>query len=476
VGRAWLPLLTAFVLAGCAPHRPPYVPPGAPVVPAYRENADWKPANPQDTLVRGDWWAMFGDPQLNALEANISVSNQTLKAVDAQFAQARALLRTASAARYPQVGANPAVAASQPSGNRAVSSFHDTFGDFLAPLSASYEVDVWHRIHDTVEASRTAAQASAADLESASLSIHAELALAYFSLRGVDREKDLLDRAVRAYAQALELTTNRFRGGLASQSDVALAETQLETTRAQATDLNAERAVLEHAIAVIVGQPASLFSIAPAAGDAGVPDVPAGVPSQLLERRPDIAAAERRVASATAQVGVATSAFYPLLTLSGTVGFESSALGQILAGASHFWAVGPALAVNVFDGGRRHAQADLARAELAQAVAAYQASVLAAFREVEDQLATLRVLDEERGIQSRAVAAAERSLTLATNRYRGGVVSYLEVISAQSAALANERTAVTLRTRHVNASVLLLEAIGGGWDRSALPSLTDRNP
>jgi NodT family efflux transporter outer membrane factor (OMF) lipoprotein len=477
VRRASLVALALVLFAaGCAPPHPRYVPPATPSVPEYRENADWKTAAPQDAVIRGTWWEMFGDPQLDALEARVVVSNQTLKALDAQFAQARALVRTSRSALFPQFATGPGASVSRPSGNRAVSSFHDVYGDYLVPVSASYEADVWGRLHDAVAATRAAAQASAADLESATLSIHAELAVDYLTLRGLDRDKDLLDRAVAAYTQALELTTNRFRAGLASASDVAQAETQLETTRAQATDVLAQRALFEHAIAVLVGAPASALSLDRQPREATIPNVPPGLPSQLLERRPDIAAAERRVASAAAQVDIATAAFYPVLTLSGTVGFESSTLGQLLAGASNFWALGPTLVANVFDGGRRQAGADQARAGLAQAAAGYQASVLVAFREVEDQLATLRVLEGEAAIEDRAVAAAERSLSLATSRYRGGIASYLEVIAAQNAALTNERTALGIRIRRLNASVLLLKALGGGWDRSLLPTLTDPAP
>jgi len=292
---------------------------------------------------------------------------------------------------------------------------------------------VWGRIRGTIAVSRFSAQATEADLEAARLSVNAELAIDYFALRGIDREQRLLASAVDAFERALELTRNRFSGGIASQADVALAETQLEATRAEAIDVHIERAALEHAIAVLVGQPASTFTIAAADRPApSPPDVPGAVPSALLERRPDIASAERRVAAANAAVGVATAAFYPVLTLSGAVGFESSSFGNLLAAASNFWSIGPALAVNAFDAGRRRANADQARAAYDEAAAIYRQTVLSAFREVEDQLAALRVLDEEAAVQSRAVDAAERSLMQATNRYRGGLVSYLEVTVAQS--------------------------------------------
>ena len=462
--------VAATAIAGCAP-RVHYVPPNAEAAPAYKENADWKTVEPRDAAVRGEWWDVFTDPQLNALEEQVTVSNQTLKAVDAQFAQARAIVRGARAALYPQVGAGASVTNARGSANRAISSFHDDFNDFTVPASVSYEADFWDRIHNTVDSTRSAAQATAADLESARLSVHAEVALDYFALTGLDRLKDLLNTAVTAYERALELTQNRFRGGIASQADVALAETQLESTRAQAVDIDVQRAALEHAIAVLVARPASSFSLPSAPLTAAPPDIPAGLPTDLLERRPDIAAAERRVAAANAQVGVATAAFYPLLTLSGVAGFESKSFGSWLAGASNFWSTGPAIVQSVFDGGRRRATADQARAIYTQASASYQITVLSAFREVEDQLAALRVLREEADIQNRAVDAAERSLTLATNRYRGGVVTYLEVITAQSAALANERAAVTLLIRRMTASVLLMKALGGNWNQSVLQQI-----
>jgi NodT family efflux transporter outer membrane factor (OMF) lipoprotein len=466
-----LALAVAIGAAGCA--RPaPYSPP-APAIPAsFRENENWKPAEPRDAVARGAWWEVFGEPELNALEARVDVSNETLKAAAAGFAEARALVRGARSNLLPQLSTAPSISSVRPSGTRAVSSFHNPYGDYLLPGDVTYEADVWGRLRGLVETSRTSAQASAADLETARLSVHAELALDYFAVRGLDREQDLLNRAVDAYRQAFELTQNRFTGGLASQADVAQAETQLETTRAQAVDIDVARAAAEHAIAVLVGEAPSTFRISRAPLTKTPPDVPIGVPSDLLERRADIAAAERRIASATAAVGVTTSAFYPVLTLSGAAGFETSSFGQWLAGASHFWSAGPIAAVNIFDAGRRTAARDQARARLDEVSAVYQETLLTAFREVEDQLATLRILDAEAEIQDRAVDASERSLTLATNRYRGGVTSYLEVITAQSAALANERTAVNILIRRMNATVLLLKGLGGDWRAAALPAVT----
>jgi len=469
IARAGL-AAAALAAGACAAHTP-YAPPPAPVPPAFKENANWKPAQPADAALRGKWWEVFGDADLNALEEQIAVSNQTLKAVAAQYEQARALLRGARSALYPQVAAEPSISAVQQSGNRAVSTFHARYGDFLLPVSASYEPDVWGRVRGSIEASRTAAQAAAADVESVALSLHAELAADYFMLRGLDRERQLLESAVEAYQRAVDLTENRFRGGISSQADVAQAETQLETTRAQAVDIEAARALVEHAVAVLVGQPPSGFSIAVAPLTSTPPAVPTGLPTELLERRPDIAAAERRIASATAQAGVAAKAYYPLLTLTGIVGFESSSFGSWLAGASTFWSIGPAAVITIFDAGRRRAEAQRTRAVVVQSSADYQQTVLTAFREVEDELAVLRVLDEEARVQDSAVAASTRSLTLATNRYRGGVATYLEVIATQSAALTNQRAAVDILTRRMVASVRLITALGGGWNAASLPQV-----
>jgi len=461
--------LAAVFAAGCAVN-PPYVAPPTAAPPAFRENANWKTAAPADQTPRGAWWDRYGDPTLDALEAQIAVSNQTLKAAQAQFDQARAAVVYSRAGRSPQVTTSPSIARANASNNRATPSVQGSYGDFLLPASVSYEADVWGRVRGLIENSLAAAQATAADVELVSLSLHAELAVDYFALRGLDAERQILGQAVANYEKALELTQSRFHGGVTSAADVAQAETQLETTRAQVVDVGVARAQFEHAIAVLVGKPAASFTLAPAPLALDPPAIPAGLPSALLERRPDIAGAERRVAAANAQIGVARAAYYPLLALTGAGGFESASLGTWLAGASNFWSIGPAALMTVFDGGRRRAINEQARAVYTQTTAAYQETVLVAFREVEDNLAALRLLDEEAAIQARAVAAAERSLALATNRYKGGVTSYLEVTAAQSAALADERTAVDLRTRRMVASVLLVKALGGGWDRSQLPT------
>ena len=448
-------------------HQPPYTPPTAPAAPAFKESDEWKVAAPGDELVRGDWWELFGDPRLSELERQIDVSNQNLKAAEARFAEARAAVRITRSNLYPQVNVAPSAVVAKPSGDRTLSTFHEVYGDILVPAEVSYEVDAWGRIRGAVSANLALAQASAADLETARLSLHAELATDYFALQGLDRERQLLDQAVATYEQALQLTNNRFRGGIASLADVALAETQLESTRAQAVDEGVERAALEHAIAVLVGEPASSFDIAASPISALPPAVPPQVPSVLLERRPDIAASERRVAAASAQVGVTKAAMFPILTLSGTAGFESNSFAKLISTAGTLWSVGPAALVTVFDGGRRRAVTAQAQASFDEAVATYRETVLSAFRDVEDQLAALNILASEAEIQDRATAAAGRALEQATNRYRGGLANYLEVIVAQTAALQNQRAAVTIQMRRVSASVLLLKSAGGGWSASA---------
>lgn len=468
--RSGLCALTAVVLAGCAVKTPPMpAPPSMP--PAFKETADWMPAHPVDQTVRGSWWEVFHDTQLNALESQVEVSNQTLRAAQARFLQARAEIAINASARYPLVTTAPQMPVGSQSGNRPNATKHTSANDFVLPVDLSYEVDVWGRVRETIAAARATAQASAADLETVRLSVHAELALDYFELRGLDAERALLDNTVTAFQQALDLTRNRFAGGIASQADVAQAETQLETTRAQAVDVGVTRSSLEHAIAELVGQPPSTFTIARLPLTEAPPDIPPGLPSELLERRPDIAAAERRIAAAAANVGVANAAFFPRLLLTAAAGFESRSLGSWLTGLSTFWSTGPAAAYAIFDAGRRRATTAQAQAAFDEMVADYQDTILRSLQDVEDSLASLKVLHEEADVQAAAVAAAERSLTLATNRYRGGVATYLEVIAAQSAALANQRAAVSVLSRRLSASVLLIKALGGGWDVSSLPTL-----
>jgi NodT family efflux transporter outer membrane factor (OMF) lipoprotein len=454
----------ALLASACAPG-PKYTRPEVPAPPAFKEADDWKPAQPGDEAPRGAWWVVLGDPQLDSLEARIDVSNNSLRAAQAQFDQARAIVRGAQAAQYPVVGASATAVHYSTSENRPNRSptASINYTDYLLRADASYELDVWGRVRYSIAASKASAEASAADLEAVRLSLHAELAANYVALRGLDADRAILLESVAAYERALELTRNRYKGGVATGLDVAQAEAQLEATRAQAIDVQARRAQVEHAIAVLVGVPASEFSIPAAPLDGNPPDVPPGIPSALLERRPDIAAAERRVAAANAQVGVASTAFFPTITLSGAAGIESAAIGSLLQGASGFWSAAPAVAMALFDGGRRKAASAQAKAAQDRAVALYRETTLSAFREVEDQLASIRVLGEEAVVQQAALAASERALTLATNRYKGGISTYLEVIVAQNATLTNRRAAVNILARRMSASVLLIKALGGGW-------------
>ena len=454
-----------LALAACAVG-PAYTPPETPAVPpAFKELGDWKPATPLDEVARGKWWEAFGDSALNALEEQVTVSNQSLKAAQAQYQQARALVGAARSAQFPQVPAGAGAGATDLSNSKPLRSpATDTqYNDYVVHADVSYEFDVWGRVAKTVSASEANAQASAADLGAVNLSLQAELAQDYFLLRGLDTEKQILDSSVTAFERALERTRNRFTGGLASGVDVAQAETQLQATRAQAIDITVRRTQLEHAIAALTGVTASSFSLPPSPLALPAPVIPAGLPADVLERRPDIAAAERRVAAANAQVGIAASAFYPVLSLTGSAGFESATLGSWIKLASNFWSIAPAAAMTVFDGGRRRAASDSAVAGYERAQALYRDTILTAFKEVEDNLAALRILAEEASTQEAAVAAAERLLTLSNNRYKGGVATYLEVVVAQTAALNNQRTAVNILSRRLTASVLLIKALGGGW-------------
>ena len=458
-------------LSGCAVG-PRYAKPAAPAPPAYKElPPNWKTAQPADQTAKGKWWQVFHDAQLDALEDQVRVSNQTLKAAEAQFEQARALVRINRSAQYPNVtaGVNATrsrLSKSRPNGRLSPAT---TYTDLQLPVDASYEVDLWGRVRKTVEAARANAQASAADLENVSLSLHAELASDYFQLRALDAEEQLLNSTVDAYEKALELARNRYSGGIVSQVDVAQAETQLETTRAQAVDLGVQRAQFEHAIAVLTGQPAPSFALPAALLASTPPVIPVGLPSDLLERRPDVAATERRVAAANAQIGIARAAYFPAITLSAAGGFEGTSITNWFNGPSGFITAGASAIGTLFDGGRRRAVTDEVRASYAQSVANYQQTVLEAFQEVEDSLAGLRLLEEEAKTQDAAVASAQHSLQLSTNRYKGGVATYLEVITAQSIALTDQRLAVEIAGRRMTASVSLIKALGGGWSVANLP-------
>jgi NodT family efflux transporter outer membrane factor (OMF) lipoprotein len=470
----WLAvLLTTAVLqlSGCEVG-PKYHLPVAQAPPAYKELGNWKPAQPNDQNLGGTWWTIFEDPLLDALELQVNVSNQNLKAADAQYRQARALLRYARADYYPTVTAEPSATRTRVSSNRPpLSSTFDgvTYNDFALPFELSYQADVWGRVRRTVESYREQAQASAADLATVNLSMHADLAIDYFQARSLDAEQQLLNSTVTQYEQALKLALSRFKGGTASEVEVEQAKTQLQTTRAAAIDLGVLRAQYEHAVAILVGKPPAEFSLPPLPLTAPPPHIPFGLPSELLERRPDIAAAERRVAAANAQIGVAESAYYPLINLGASGGFESSSITTLLNGPSGLWSVGLSAAVTVFDVGRRRALTDQARAAYDDQVAAYRENVLTGFQQVEDNLAAVRILENEATVQDVAVVAAQRSLALSMKRYKGGVTSYLEVIVAENAALTDEVTAVNILGRRMANTVLLIQALGGGWNRSSLP-------
>jgi NodT family efflux transporter outer membrane factor (OMF) lipoprotein len=421
-------------------------------------------------VLRGNWWELFGDPKLNELEEQVTISNQDLKAAEARFREARAMIRFNRASQFPTITVGSSISSVGASANRPFfRSTNSPTGDFVLPFDLSYELDVWGRVRRTVAAAREEAQASAADLETVRLSLQAELAFDYFELRAADAQKQLLNDTVRAYADALKLTTSRYRGGAAPRSDVAQAATQLASTQSQDTDIGVQRAQFEHAIAILAGKPPAELSLPFVPLDAQPPIVPIGLPSQLLERRPDIAAAERRVAEGNEQIGIARAAFFPTLTLGASAGLEGTSLLNWFNWPSRFWAVGPSMVQTLFDAGRRRATSEATLASYDASVANYRETALTAFQQVEDNLAAMRILEQESKEQQEAVAAAEESLRIFTNRYKGGLDTYLQVITAQTATLSNQRTEVDIRRRRMDASVLLIKAVGGGWNTSKLP-------
>jgi len=487
------PLSALMLLSGCTVG-PRYQPPSTAAPASYKElpaadapapaTAGWKPAQPQDDAIRGNWWELFGDPQLNALELEVNVSNQTIAASFAAFQQARALVSQARSQYYPTLSVAPSVTRGrQPLGTSASSvtaATHNTstsslYTDYSLPFDASWTPDLWGRVRNTVKGNIAAAQASAADLQNTRLTAQAEVAVDYYQLRAQDALSQLLDATVAAYQQSLSLTQALYETGIDDDEAVAQAQVQLQTTQAQATNLAIARAQYEHAIALLVGQPASAFSIAAKPGPLSValPAIPVSVPSQLLERRPDIAASERLMAQANAQIGVATSAYYPTLTLSAAAGFESTSLSKWLTWPNRFWSVGPTLAETLFDAGLRRATVQQYQAAYDQTVANYRQTVLTAFGQVEDNLAALRILASEIQQQDQAVDSAQRLLAIASERYRLGIDPYLDVITAQTSLLGAQQTAVSLRLQQLTAEVQLIEALGGGWDGSQLPTSKD---
>jgi NodT family efflux transporter outer membrane factor (OMF) lipoprotein len=472
----------SLLLGGCMVG-PKYVKPTVPMAPAFKEQVPdsykqsdgWKPAQPSDQALRGNWWEVFGDPQLNALEEQLTASNQDLKVAEARFRQARAMIRFNRSEEFPTISTSPSIVNERDSANQPYfppSLANNGTGAFTLPFDLSYEVDLWGRVRRTVSASREEAQATAADLQTANLSLHAELAVDYFELRSADDQRQLLDNTVAAYTDALKLTQNRFEGGAAPKSDVAQAQTQLDGARVQDTDITVTRAQFEHAIATLIGKPPAEFSITPAPSTVmELPVIPVGLPAALLERRPDIAAGERRVAEANDQIGIARAAFFPSLVLGATGGFTGTSITNWLSWPSRMWAVGPQLSQTIFDAGRRRAVSEGATANYDGTVASYRQTTLTAFQEVEDNLAALSILEKESQQQKEATTSAEESLQLFTNRYQGGVDNYLQVITAQTVLLTNQRNDIDIERRRMDASVLLVKAIGGGWETSQLPKL-----
>lgn len=480
--------LLASLICGCRTVGPNYSrPPAAGLAPefkepgpaAFKENDGWKAAQPSDQTLRGTWWESFNDAQLNALEGQIDPANQTLKAADADFRTARAAIGLYRANLAPTIGIGPEVGAIRQSANEpyvgsTASAGGPGEGSFLLPLDLNYEVDLWGRIRRSVTAAKEQAQAADADLETARLSLHAELAIDYFSLRADDAQRKLLDDTVTTYQQALQLTEDRYNGGASPLSDVAQARTQLQTAEVQDSDVTIQRARYEHAIAVLTGQAPAALTIAPVpvtVNPPTIPVIPGLLPSQLLERRPDIAGDERTMAAANEQIGIADAAFYPALDLSGTIGLSGTSLLNLFTLPSRFFAVGPTLNQTLYDHGRRRAGSDIALAQYDATVANYRQTTLTAFQQVEDSLAALRVLETEAEQQRAATASAQQSLDLFNTRYEGGVDTYLQVVTSQTVALQNQRNDIEITRRRLEASILLIKALGGGWTTAQLPKL-----
>ncbi|MGZ5615498.1 MAG: efflux transporter outer membrane subunit [Methylobacter sp.] len=456
-------------LAACAVG-PDYVRPDAPVPKEFKESKGWKQAQPRDTALSGKWWEIFNDPRLNALEEQVATANQSIIQAEAQYRQAQHLVQSAQSAFFPLLNltgmANRFRAATGQS--VAVSGVRNLFG---AAGAIAWEPDLWGSVRRQVEANTGSAQASAATLQALRLSSQAALAQDYFQMKVLDEQKTVLDEIVAVNAKTLQITQNRYAVGVAAKSDVVQAQTQLESARAQAINLGVQRAALEHAIAVLIGKAPVELSLAPEPLATQPPPIPASLPSELLERRPDIAAAERKIAAANAQIGVAKAAYYPTLNLATNTGFQASTLDNLFKTASRYWALGPAgAALTVFDGGAKNAQYKQSIDSFDAAVAGYRQTVLTGFQEVEDNLAALRILEEEMQVQNKAVEAANQALKLTINQYQAGTISYLNVIIAQTAALTNRQTAVQLHGERLAASVLLIKALGGGWNTAMLPN------
>jgi NodT family efflux transporter outer membrane factor (OMF) lipoprotein len=468
-------LAAAGLLATGCTVGPHYRAPATQVTPSFREEPPpgWKLAQPNEAISRGKWWEIYNDPELNQFEELVNVSNQNIQVAVAQYREARDTVRIVRSSLFPTVSAAPEISNARSSATlnqrTLVNFISGSRTLYSLPFDVSYQADVFGGIRSNVSAARATAQLSAADLENIRLASHAQLATFYFEMRGLDAQADLLQRTVTMYQQYLELTRARFEVGVASQADVLQAQTQLSTTQAQLVDVGVGRAQFEHAIAVLMGKPPAQVAIAAVPLKVLPPPMPAGIPSELLERRPDIAAAERQAASANEQIGVARAAFFPALTFTATAGLESTSISDWFTWPSRFWTAGPQLAQVLFSGGRRHAQLDFQRAAYDAAAASYRQETLTAFQQVEDNLAALRILEQESAAEEQAVRNAQETLDIVTEQYKAGTANYLQVITAQATLLQNERTAVDVLTRRMTASVLLIEALGGGWNVSQLP-------
>jgi len=462
--HAVLAALCSLALVACTVG-PDYVRPEAPAPAAYKELPPNKPAQPSDTAPRGAWWKVYGDPELDSLQDQVITANQTLRVAEANYRQARAAVRAARAELFPGVGASLGGTRARAASSRG----GGTASVYTASADVTWEVDLWGGIRRSIEASETGAQASAAELANTQLSLQSELALNYLQLRVADAIRRVLQSTVEAYERSMTLTQNRYNAGVAARADVVQAETQLLSAKVNLIDIANTRAQFEHAIAALVGKAPADLSIAERQVVPDVPAVPVGVPSELLERRPDVAAAERRVAAANAQIGVATAAIYPSLTLSASGGFVGASLGDWVSLPNRFWSLGASLAGTLFDGGLRAAQRDEAVAGHDAAVAQYRQTVLDAFRDVEDQLAAIRILEEEARVQAEALRSARESVELTTNQYKAGIVAYLNVVTVQAVALQSERNSVELAGRRFGATIALIKALGGGWQAADLP-------
>jgi NodT family efflux transporter outer membrane factor (OMF) lipoprotein len=464
-------VLASLLCSGCK-IGPKYQPPVAAAPSSFKElagNDQWKMATPIDGLLKGKWWEIFGDPQLNKLEELVNVNNQNVKQAEAQFREARTLVASAHANYYPTIGSAPSIA--QTDNGRNTGRGNGTNQSFSLPATATWEPDLWGRVRLSVENAVSNAQVSAADLENIKLSQQALLATDYFLLAAQDMQMKVLTDTIAAYEKNLQLTINRYNGGVASKSDITLAQTQLAGARAQMTEMHIARAQDEHAIAMLTGQAPASLEIGPTMIAGPPPPIPMELPSQLLERRPDIAANERQVAAANANVGIAETAYYPTLTLAATPALISNNLANLFTYASRSWSAGPSLSQTLFDFGRRGAALQNAEATYDATVAAYRQTVLSAFQEVEDDLSNLRYLAQEAVEEQEAVVAAQEALTLELERYRAGTDSYLNVITTQIIALQDQQTAITILQRRMSAAVDLVKALGGGWDASTLPSV-----